>query len=168
MTRAYQNPDVSRRSNLSTVVLVLIGTYGLWELWRAGSSPADSQTIDYLFGIAFVGGAAYGLRQIISDTRDLVLAFDVEPTTGNTVATLWRPFGRQRLEADRDRLTDWRFYVRIGKRNVRTFCLYVTHPDYPRPLQLELRRGLTVSDDLRRLAPEAIGEFERATGASGG
>lgn len=165
MTRIYENTALSRRNRTIVVLLILPAVYGLWELWNAANSVPGYQ---YLWGIAFIGGAAYGLRQTIVESRDLVTAFDVDPASNGMIATLWRPLGGERLEGGRDRYTDWRFYVRIGRRNAHTYYLYVNHPDHPRPIQFELRPGTVVNDELRRLAPEAISEFEEATAPKAG
>jgi hypothetical protein len=164
ITRLYDNPGLSRRLTISAVVLVAAALYGLWELWAAATTANDATT-GYLFGIAFVGGGAYGLYQVFAEARDAVVSFAFDPATGRSLTTLWRPLAPRRLAASRDDLTAWRFHIKVGRRDVRTYYLYADHAAHPRPLQFELRPGMTIADDLRRLAPEAIDEFERATGS---
>ena len=162
MTRIYANPGLTRRMTFSAAAMVAVGLYGLWELWSAAQAGAGAGSTGYLFGVAFVGGAIYGFRTIATEARDLVATLDLDPADGTAVATLWRPLGLQRLETPLARFSNWRFHVRIGARNARTFFLYADHSGYPRPLQFDLRHGVTVTDGLRAIAGEAVAEFERA------
>jgi len=163
MTRLYDNPGLSRRLTISAVVLVAAALYGLWELWAAAAAT-DNATTGYLFGIAFLGGAAYGLQQVLAEARDLVVSFEFDPATGRSLTTLWRPLAPRRLAAIRDDIAAWRFHIKVGRRDARTYYLFADHAAHPRPLQFELRPGMTIADEFRRLAPQAIGEFERAAG----
>jgi hypothetical protein len=162
MTRIYENPGYLWRQRISMGVLIVVGLYGVWELWSAAQGQGDT-TLGYMFGLVFVGGSAYALRQIISDGRDLVGLLDRDETSGNLTATMWRPLSLKRIVAEPGQLTSWRFHVKLGKRNARTFFVYADHPGYPRPLQFDLRQGIS-TDGLKTLAPEAIDEFGRAVG----
>lgn len=162
MTRIYENPGYIWRQRLSTAVLIVVGIYGVWELWAASQAEGDT-TIGYMFGLVFVGGSVYAMRQIISDGRDLVALLDRDETTGQLIVTLWRPLWLERLTVEPGQLSGWRFHVKIGKRNARTFFVHADHPDYPRPLEFDLREGVN-TDGLRALAPEAIDEFDVAIG----
>ena len=163
MTPIYVHPGFWWRNTISVGVLVIVGVYGVWELWAAANGPADASVTGYLFGAAFVGGAAYGLWQLINDAADRVMTFDIDEATEKSVVAFWRPFWTDRIAADLARVSDWRFHVAIGSRNAKTFFVYADHKDYPRPLQFELRRGIGV-EGLRKVAPEAVAEYERATG----
>lgn len=159
MTRIYENQGFWMRNVVSLGILIVVAIYGVWELWAAANGPQDGIT-GYLFGIGFVGGAAYGLYQLINDNADLVAAFDLDEATGRSVVSLWRPFWTEKLERPVADIRNWRFHVKIGQRQMRTFFIYADHPGYPRPLQFDLRR--TNLDELRKVAPEAVAEFEAA------
>ena len=168
MNRLYAVPGHWWRNTGSIVVGVLAGLWGVWELWSAAQGPSDQATTGYLFGVAFVGGGIYAIRQVIVDAADRVMTFDRDPATGATLTTLWRPFWTESLAADSDGgIRNWRMHVTLGKRNVRTFFIYADHKDYPRPLQFELRPGIDPSG-LRTVAPEAIDEFSQAICKTGG
>ena len=160
MTRIYAIPGAWVRNSVSLAILVAVALYGVWELWGAANGPADQQAISYAFGVAFVGGAAYGLWQTIADTADKVMTFDRDEASGRTLATLWRPFWTEKLVADLTAIGNWRFFVAIGNRNARTFFVLADHPGYPRPLKFELRPGIV--EGLRKVAPEAIADFEKS------
>jgi len=161
VTRVYFSPGANWRNVVSLVILVVVGLFGVWELWSAYSNNGGA--VDWLFGVAFVGGSVYGLLQLINDHADRVMTFDFDQESGATLTTLWRPFGTEKLKADRSRIVNWRFHVKIGNRNARTFFVYADHKDYPQSLQFELRSGIA-HEGLRQFAPEAIAEFEQAVG----
>lgn len=163
MTRIYQNPRFTRTSNISIAILFVVILFGVWELIHAfaGGTP---DTTGLLFGAAFVGGGLYGLKSTWEEHRDLVVAVEVNFEAGTVGITLWRPFRQVRIERGLGDLTGWRYWVKVGKRAVRTHYLLVRATDYPRPLSIELQRGDTVSEGLRRLAPEAIADMEANTG----
>jgi hypothetical protein len=167
MIRLYTNPGQWWRNTASLAIGVLAGVWGVWELWSAAQGPATHSSTGYLFGVAFIGGGIYAIRQVIVDAADRVMTFDRDPATGATLATLWRPFWTERLAAEDGRIGNWRMYVAIGKRNAKTFFVYADHQNYPRPLQFELKVANDL-EGLRSVAPEAIEEFESATGKVGG
>ena len=162
MTRLYGNASFARRLNIYVVVLVIVMLNGVWELWSAlRAAPPD--TTGLAFGAMFLLGGAYGLYQTFVDGRDLVAAFD-DLGDGNVAVTLWRPFRRLQLSAPVASVTGWRFWIKSGS-GQRNFFFYATFPGYPRALQFELRRGEKISDGLRRIAPQAVDDFEQATGS---
>ena len=169
MTRVYENRGYWWRQTISAVLVIVVAIYGLWELWSAASAPGTTTAIGqmfgigddrYLFGIVFVGGGAIALYQLIRDATDLVASFDRDEATGVSIVALWRPFWTEKLTADLSRIHDWRFHVKIGQRNARTPLIYADHPDYPRPLQFDLRKA--DREGLRKIAPEAVADYERA------
>ena len=103
----------------------------------------------------------YAIWQLINDSADTVATLEVDEATGASVVALWRPFWTDKLRIELARIRDWRFHVKVGKRNTRTFFIYADHPGYPRPLQFDLRRNDV--EGLRKLAPEAVKEYEAAT-----
>lgn len=159
MERLYDNPGFARRQNISASVLVIVVLYGVFELWRAFSSAAGDTT-GAMFGVLFVGGGLFGAKTIWDESRDLVAAFEADFAAGRGAVTLWRPFRLLRLELSLDQITGWRHWVKIGKRNVKVHYLIANAAGYPRPLSFELRPGEAVAEGLRRLAPEAIADFE--------
>lgn len=161
MTTVFEIRGFLVRQTISLVVLVVVFLWGIGEILRASNAAFGW---DYIFGIAFIGGAIYGFRQVLGDARDQVARLEVDGT-GKTVATLWRPTGTLKLEAESG-LTGWRYYVKLGPRGIKRPYLFAEHPDHPNPLQIELRADIQISDGLRALAPEAIAEFEAATGSN--
>jgi hypothetical protein len=161
MTRIYENPGFWRRALLSIGFLIAAILWGFWEFWSAATGPADAATTGYLFAALFVGGGLYALYQLAEDWRDLVSALDLDEATGAMLVTVWQPQGPLKLAAGKGQVTNWRSHVKIGKRNARTFFAHADFPGYPRPLRLELRPAVNVAG-LRRVAPEAIAEYERA------
>jgi hypothetical protein len=165
MTRIFENRTFARRLNIYIVVLAVVMANGFWELWRALSAPALNPT-DLAFAVAFIGGGIYGIYQTFRDGRDLVGAFDVDFAANLAAVTLWRPFRLLKLEGPLDRVGGWRFWVKAAQAGQRSYLLHADFPGYPRKLQFELRKGAEIPDGLRRVAPEAITDFEDATGAT--
>jgi hypothetical protein len=162
MSRLYDNASLRRRSNLSLIFLALVILYGGFEFWNAWRTHfADSTAV--LFGAAFIAGGIYGIRMTLTDARDQVSTFDADFATGRAAISLWRPFRPLVIETTLDALTNWRHYVRIAARNTPVHLLIVAAPGYPQPLQFELTSSKAPLDGLRRVAPEAVSDFERQT-----
>ena len=164
MTRILDNPGVAKRSNISIAILAAVFLYGIWELWHAAT--VGGSQLDYIFGICFVGGAIYGMRTTLAETRDLVTVFDADTTSGEAVLTLWRPLGSKRIVTTLDQITGWRLWVETGARNQKSYFLLARDPSHDKALRFELLRGMDIPDELRRLAPEAVEDFERETGVT--
>jgi hypothetical protein len=162
MTRILDNPGTAKRSTISLVILAAVFIYGIWELWHAATVGGDQ--LAYIFGICFVGGAIYGIRTTLAETRDLVVAFDADTESGTAALTLWRPLKSKRIETTLDQITGWRLWVETGSRRQRSYFLLAGEPSHDKALRFELTRGMTIPDELRRIAPEAIEDFERETG----
>jgi len=150
------------RSNLSLAILAAVFVYGLWELWLAVA--VTGSTTGYLFAAIFIGGAAYGLRSALAETRDLVIAFEADIDSGKAAVTLWRPLRMKRIDTTLDRLTGWRYWIQTASRGRRVHFLLAREPSYDGTLRFALEPGMTIPDELRRIAPEAIADFERETG----
>ncbi|HET7717229.1 MAG TPA: hypothetical protein VFK86_16520 [Bauldia sp.] len=162
MTRIYENPGFAKRNNISVIVLVAVVIYGIWELYTAFLT--DSQdSMAAMFGVLFVGGGIYGAYTIWTEARDQVVALDADFATGRAAVTLWRPFKNIVIEATFDRLTDWRHWVKVGKRNMRTHYVIFTAEGYPQPLYVELTTG-EMPEGFRKLSPAVVEEFEENTG----
>ena len=171
MTRVYENRGFWWRQTLSLVAVILVAVYGGWELWSATYSTSEyNSPVGQLFGIGddrylfvfiFLGGGLYAIWQLVNDSTDTVASLDLEEATGAATVSLWRPFQTKKLTAEIARISDWRFHVKLGNRNMRTFLIYADLPGYPRPLQFDLRRADV--EGLRKVAPEAVAEYERAT-----
>jgi len=161
MTRIYENRGFATRMNISCVVIAVAVLFGCWELVGAYRSESPAGT-NLLFALLFLGGAVYATKQIRDTAMDSVSSLDVDMTTRSASIILWRPFSSKVITGSLDRLTDWQFQLRSGR--VRTPILTAHHPDYPRPLEFELRPGTAVSEELRKLAPDAVAAFEKRAG----
>jgi hypothetical protein len=162
MVRILHFRGMVTRSNISLAILSAVFLYGVLELWFALSGAGDTMAV--LFGAIFAGGAVYGLRQTLNETKDLVIIFDADPETGRAELHLWRPFGRKLIETTLDKLTGWRLWVQSGTRGQKSFLLLAKEPSYEGTLRFALARGQAIPDMLRKIAPEAIEDFERETG----
>ena len=162
MTRIYENPGFARRNNISVVVLVVVVIYGFYELWNAFGDGSQDTTAA-MFGVLFVGGGIYGAYTIWTEARDQVIALDADPNTGRAAITLWRPFKNMVIDLPIDRLTGWRHWVKVGKRNMRTHFVVFNAEGYPQPLYVELTKG-EMPEGFRDLSPAVVEEFEENTG----
>jgi hypothetical protein len=158
MTVIYENRGFTKRQTLSAAVLVLVTFYGLWELWAAYSGERSD---GFMFGVLFLGGAAYGYVQITNDSRDRVARLETGPN-GESIVTMWRPTGTVKLTSD-EALTDWRYYVKVISKRSKKPLLRARHRGHAHALEFELRPDIQLSQALRALAPEAIAEYEAAT-----
>jgi hypothetical protein len=163
MVRILHFRGMVTRSNISLAILSAVFLYGVLELWFAMSNPSADITAT-LFGVIFCGGAIYGYRQTIAETKDLVIIFDADPETGRAELHLWRPFGRKMIETTLDKLTGWRLWVQAGPRGQKSFLLLAKEPSYDGTLRFALARGQAIPEILRKIAPGAIEDFERETG----
>ena len=166
MTRIYENPGFAKRNNISVIVLVAVVIYGIFELYTAFGTGSQDQ-MAAMFGVLFVGGGIYGAYTIWSEARDAVTAIDADFDTGRAAITLWRPFKSIVIEAPIDRLTGWRHWVKVGKRNMRTHFVIFNAEGYPNPLYVELTKG-EMPEGFRKLAPAVVEEFEESTGKRAG
>jgi hypothetical protein len=162
MTRIYENPGFAKRNNISVIVLVAVVIYGIFELYTAFGTGSQDQ-MAAMFGVLFVGGGIYGAYTIWSEARDAVTAIDVDEGAGRAAITLWRPFKSIVVEAPIDRLTGWRHWVKVGKRNMRTHFVIFNAEGYPNPLYVELTKG-EMPEGFRKLSPAVVEEFEENTG----
>jgi hypothetical protein len=162
MIRLFDDRGLVLRNWFSIAILVAAVIWGVIEIVRSEMGAADQTGL--LFGLGFFAAAAYGLYRMLGDGRDTITRFEADFESGQSAATLWRPWGLRRLEAPLTRVTGWRMYVAVRRRNQPTFLLLVDHPGNPRPLQIDLAPNRKALDGLRQLAPEAIAEFEERTG----
>ena len=162
MTRIYENPGFAKRNNISVVILVAVTIYGIFELYTAFITGSQDQMAS-IFGVLFLGGGLYGAYTIWNDARDTVMALDVDPDANLARITLWRPFGSQVIEAPIDRLTEWRHWVKVGKRNMQTHFIIFRADGYPHPLNVELTKG-ELPEGFRQVSPAMVEEFEENTG----
>lgn len=162
MKRILGSPGMVWRSNLSLAILIAVFAYGLWELWLAVT--VTGSTTGYLFAALFLGGAAYGIRSTLAETRDLAISFDADIDSGRAAIALWRPFHMKRIDTTLERITGWRHWIQTASRNRRIHFLLAREASYDGVLRFALEPGMTIPDELRRIAPEAIADFERETG----
>ena len=162
MIRLYNDRGLAARNWVSAGVLVVAVIWGIVEIVRAKIGASD--TTGFLFGVGFLAAAAYGAYRLTAEARDTIIRFEADFGNGQSVVTLWQPWGLRRLVAPLAELKGWRMYVAVKSRTQRTYLLRVNHPANPRPLQIALMPGKTDMDGLRRLAPEAIEDFETNIG----
>jgi hypothetical protein len=162
MPRLFNDRGMTLRSWISVAVLIGAVIWGGVEIMRAVTGASDET--GYLFGLGFLGASAYGLYRMLADTRDTILRIEADFASGQSVISLWRPWGPVRLAAPLAALSNWRMYVSMRRKNQPVFLLMVDHPSSPRPLQIDLAGAVKDLDGLRRVAPEAIEEFEIRTG----
>lgn len=162
MTRIYNDRGFVLRNWVSMAILAGATVWGVVEILRYLAGSSDSTGL--LFGVGFLAAAAYGGYRILNDGRDAIVRLEADLDGGASVVTLWRPWGLRRLTAPLDQLHGWRMYIEMKTRSQRTYLLRVRHPDNPRPLQIELMPGRTDLEGLRRVAPEAIADFEMTVG----
>jgi hypothetical protein len=167
MIRIYENRGFFIRQNGSVAVLLVVIVYGVFELWRAFTSAGGDAT-GTMFGVLFIGGGIWGFYTLWTDGRDVIAALDADFAARQAVFTLWGPFTRKRLVESLDDVLEWRFWVKPGARGQRSFFLHAVTRSYPRPMQIELKRGEPVPDGLRQIAPAAVAEFEAMTRAVSG
>jgi hypothetical protein len=63
-----------------------------------------------------------------------------------------------------DQVAGWRHWVKVGRRNMKLHYLLADAPGHPHPLQFEMRPGEAVPDGFRRLAPEAVEDYQTNAG----
>jgi hypothetical protein len=157
--RIYANPWLARRANGSLVVIAIAFVLGAVELWFAARAGPEGTGNGFLFAALFVGGGAYGLRQVLGANRDAVISLDLDGDIA-TVA-MWKPFGARRIVGPVAQLTEWRPYAKPVRRNLNQPMLLADHPEHPRPLEFELGQGILIGEALRKLAGEALGQGQR-------
>jgi hypothetical protein len=163
MTRVFENRRLSRTTNISIIVMVVVIVFGCFDLWNAFVVGSDDTTAA-LFGAVFVGGGLLGINTLWIEGRDQAQWFDVDFDAGKGVVAVWRPFRPLVIEAGLDKLTDWRHWVKVGKRNAQTHFIVAAVPGYPRPVYFELPPGRDIPEAFRRLAPEAVDDYEVNSG----
>jgi hypothetical protein len=162
MTLIYEDRGLGLRGWFSTAVLIGATIWGCIEILRAQAGTADST--GYLFGAGFLAASAYGAFRLFNDSRDAIVRIEADFASGQSVVTLWRPWGLKRLVAPLNQLSNWRMYVALKTRNQQTYLLRVDHPASPRTLYIELRPDTKAVDGLRLVAREAMEEYDARTG----
>jgi len=162
MKRIYSNRPLVRRMHASTAVVVFAFLFGLYELWAAVGAGPEGSGYGYLFALLFIGGSIYGMRQLMAEHAGWVTAIDADSGTGRSVIFVWRPVVSRQIAGGLDRLQNWRYEVVDVRRNLKAPMLLADHPDRPKPLKLELGKGIVATDELRALAPRAFAKYEAA------
>ena len=161
MKTIYRLRGFMVRQTLSASVMTIAFVYGWWQI----AIGAGGNATDLVFGVLFVGGSAWGFRLLLDETRDQVARIETDDD-GATVVTLWRVTGPRRLCAA-EPLAGWDYHFRVAGRGLKRRFLRVTHPDHPRPLEIEIRRDVEITDELRAMAGTALTELEaQAPGAT--
>jgi hypothetical protein len=165
VTRVFTSAGIAGRPTASVVISALAVVYGIFEIWHASTrTPLD--TTGAGFGVLFIGGGIYGVWKTWTDARDVVMSLDLDEASGDALAALWRPFRPLLLKGPLSRFTDWHHHVAVGPRDRRTHLIRCHAAGYPRPLRFEFFRDVAVTDGFRRIAPEAVAEFEDSVGVS--
>jgi len=162
MMRIHDDTVVVTRSNISLAIAVAAFVFGVWELWHAAT--VSGATDGYFFGITFLAAAAFALRMTLTETRDLVIAFDADKESGQAAISLWRPFRNKRIETRIEHITGWRHWIQTKSRGRRAYFLLAEEPSHESTLRFELRPGSAITKELREIAPGAIADFEREAG----
>ena len=162
MKRLLDNPSKVRRWYLFLGFFAVAFLYGLWELWLA--AVVTGSVIGYLFAAIFIGGAIYGVRAMLAEAHDLVVSFDADIESGNATIRLWRLFHMKQIDTTLDQITGWHHFVQTGARDERSHFLLAREKSHDGMLRFALEPEMTIPDELRRIAPQAIADFERATG----
>ena len=141
--------------------LALVFVYGCFELWRASHAPSGDASNGIMFGVIFVGGSLFAVRQTLQDHRDLVISFLRNDSDGTFTASVFDRLRAVEITAPPSAFTDWRVYRKpIGRRGAAHF-IHVDCALWPRPLRFDLKPGTDVAG-LRQVAPEATAEVEAA------
>lgn len=157
MTPLYRNPGIWTRSIAYLAVIAAAMLWGVFELWRAAYAEGGDASSGALFGVLFIGGGVYSLWQIVGEWRDLVVALDRD-ADGTLVATLWSMAGPKKISGP---FRNWRFHIAVAGRNTRLLFIYADHPDVPRPLRFDARKGVDLAG-LRTVAPDAVADHDAA------
>jgi hypothetical protein len=158
MKRIYEQRGFIGRLRFSTGVLLFAAAYGVWELYAGLTNPDGPN--DAIFGVLFLGAAAYGFMRLMRDSGNVVVALDRDEAGDRLAITLWRPWGTRTIAGPRSAFTGWRFHISVAGRYQRIYLVRVTHASVKGPLAIELKPGITPLDELRKVAPEAIADFE--------
>lgn len=162
MKRLLDNPGKVRRWYLFLGFFAVAFLYGLWELWLA--AVVTGSMVGYVFAAIFVGGGVYGIRSMLAEARDLAVSFDADAASGKAIIKLWRPFHMKQIDTTLDQITGWQHQVQTGPRDERSHFLLAREKSHDGVLRFALEPEMAIPDELRRIAPQAIGDFERATG----
>jgi len=139
--------------------LTLVFVYGCFELWRAARAPSGDTSNGVMFGVIFVGGSLFAVRQTLQDHRDLVISLLRNDSDGTLTASVFDRLRAVEISAPASAFTDWRVYRKpIGRRGAAYF-IHVDCALWPRPLRFDLKPGTDLTG-LRSLAPEAVADFE--------
>jgi hypothetical protein len=141
--------------------LVLVFFYGCFELWRALRQPSGDVSNGILFGVIFVGGSLYAIRQLLQENRDLVVTLARNDADGTLTASVFSNFRAEIIVAPASAFTNWRLYRKpIGRRGF-SFFVHVDCAEWPRPLRFDVKPGTDLTG-LRQIAPEAMAELTAA------
>ena len=139
--------------------LTLVFVYGCFELWRAARAPSGDTSNGVMFGVIFVGGSLFAVRQTLHDHRDLVISLLRNDSDGTLTASVFDRLRAVEIGAPASAFTDWRVYRKpIGRRGAAYF-IHVDCALWPRPLRFDLKPGTNLTG-LRSLAPKAVADFE--------
>jgi hypothetical protein len=167
LERVYQNDRIGLRMGLLMMVIGGAGSIALWLLGiRYPATPADSSESEevlfvgvVLLVVVVIGAIRVGYYGFMS-----VVRMDADEKNGRARLTLWRPLGQEVVETSLKDIIEWRYEV--GRKNtkmpVRRFRARIVHPH--RWLLFEVTPKQPLHPLIRKLAPQAVEEYELQTG----
>ncbi len=166
MIRLYESPGHGMRMRISLILLFGLVLLGAWYLvFQALVAPPGIAGLGpWFLSIAFMVAGIGGLVRTLRGARDRVVAMDMDEASGNTVIWLWSPFGARRIRTHVGNLANWRYEATGGPRKARFRPILADLKGRERPLIFDVRPTRPVPDGLRRVAPQAIADYERDVG----
>jgi hypothetical protein len=102
--------------------------------------------------------------RVLNGARDWVIAMDMEEETGKVVIWLWGALGARRIKTEIHRLSNWRYTTSGRSERARFRRILTDLKGRRRPLIFDVRITHPVPDGLRRVAPQAVADYERDVG----
>jgi hypothetical protein len=168
MTRLYESPGHRLRTRISLIILIGLILLGIWYLvFRALAAPPGIAGLGpWALSIAFIVAGVAGLVRVLNGARDWVIAMDMEEETGKVVIWLRGALGARRIKTEIHQLCNWRYSAAGRSGRARFRRILADLKGRRRPLIFDVRLAHPVPDGLRRVAPQAVADYERDVGIS--
>jgi len=165
MIRLYESPRHKLRMRISLIILTGLILLGVWYLaFQALAAPPGSGIGPWVLSVAFIVAGVTGLVRVLRGARDWVIAMDMDEATGKVVIWLWGPLGARRIRTGIDQIANWRYVATGGPGRARFRRILADLPKRSRPILFDVRLTHPVPDGLRRVAPDAVADYERDAG----
>lgn len=165
MTRLYESPGQRLRMRISIIILVGLILLGVWYLvFQALAAPPDGRIGPWILSITFIVAGIGGMVRVLGGARDWVIALDMNEETGRIVIWLWSPLGARRIKTEINQLSNWRYLASGRSGRARFRRILADLPVRARPIIFDVRLTHPVPDGLRRIAPDAVADYERDVG----